>query len=173
MPLADQLFELTRAAEQMQQGMYAMTLGIDYRQLVRFELLTRGITGHADGHRERHVADGYAPTQEQFDYCRQFVVTVALRLSELDVQAVRAAALMAAGACGCSAGGVISVTSSGWGGPAGLDMPTQWQNGDRCFTPCGGNVWFPLVPARRRRASSEPPADRPFRPGREPAGLFV
>jgi hypothetical protein len=87
MPLADQLFEVTEAAKQMQQGMYAMAFGIDYRQLVRFELLTPGITVHVDDHRERHVMQGYAPTQEEFDYCRQFVVTVALRLSELDVHA--------------------------------------------------------------------------------------
>lgn len=87
MPLAHQLFEVTKAAEQMQQGMHAMVLGIDYRQLARFELLTPGITTRLDDHRERHVIEGYAPTQEQFNYCRQFVVTVALRLSELDVHA--------------------------------------------------------------------------------------
>jgi hypothetical protein len=87
MPLADQLFEVTKAAEQMQQGMYAMALGIDYRQLVRFQLLTPGISVHVDDHRVRHVMEGYAPTQEEFEYCRQFVVTVALRLSELDVHA--------------------------------------------------------------------------------------
>jgi hypothetical protein len=38
----------------------------------------------ADGHSERQFMDDYAPTVEEFEYCRQFIITVALRMAELE-----------------------------------------------------------------------------------------
>ena len=34
------------------------------------------------------VEPGYAPNQEEFEFCRQFVITVVLRFTEISAQAV-------------------------------------------------------------------------------------
>jgi hypothetical protein len=72
----------------MQQGLRVMALGIDYRQFYRFKLLTPDIVYFVDGHSERHSIDGYSATSEEFEYCRQFIITVALRMTELEAHTV-------------------------------------------------------------------------------------
>jgi hypothetical protein len=86
--LAEQIGQVTRAVEEMQQGLRVMALGIDYRQFYRFKLLTPDIVYFVDGHSERHFIDGYSLTSEEFEYCRQFIITVALRMAELEAHTV-------------------------------------------------------------------------------------
>ncbi len=86
--LAEQIGKVTHAVEEMQQGLRVMALGIDYRQFYRFKVLTPDIVYFVDGHSERHSIDGYSPTSEEFEYCRQFIITVALRMAELEAHSV-------------------------------------------------------------------------------------
>ncbi|MGO8959399.1 MAG: hypothetical protein ACLQFR_18835 [Streptosporangiaceae bacterium] len=88
-PLAKQLTVMTKAVQQMQRALRIMALGIDYRRFARFEQLTPHIAWYADGHQERLTQPGYDPTAEEFEYCRQFLVTVALRMAELQVHIAR------------------------------------------------------------------------------------
>ena len=74
------MMETTRA---MQDGMRVMALGIDYRQFARFERLTPKIGYFIDGHTERFTPAGYAPVSADVEFCRQFVITAALRIAEV------------------------------------------------------------------------------------------
>jgi hypothetical protein len=70
------------AAREMRLAMRVMVLGIDYRQSARFKRLTPSIRYFADQHSERRTGTGYAPTSADFEFCRQFVITAALRIAE-------------------------------------------------------------------------------------------
>jgi hypothetical protein len=88
--LAGQLADVIMAAQAMQAGMRIMALGIDYRQFDRFQQLTPRLA-YFLGSQEPDIRypAGYAPSAEEFDYCRQFVVTVALRMAELEVHTAK------------------------------------------------------------------------------------
>jgi len=79
--------ELTNAAATMQRGMRVLALGIDYGRYDRFERLTPRVWGQGEYRQVRTDAD-YAPTREEYDYCVQFVVTVSLRIAEVEANAV-------------------------------------------------------------------------------------
>jgi hypothetical protein len=80
--LASAVGDLMKATREMQLAMRVMALGIDYRQFERFTQLTPLIGYYMDGHSERHTRPGYAPTSADFEFCRQFVITAALRIVE-------------------------------------------------------------------------------------------
>ena len=82
--LAQQIGAVTRAVRDMQDALQVMSLGIDYRQYYRFRLITPDIAYYVDGHSERQFPPDYAPTSEEFEYCRQFIITVALRIADLE-----------------------------------------------------------------------------------------
>jgi len=86
-PVRKELVRLGKAVRELQGGLRLMALGIDSRQFDRFEMLTPYIAHDMDGHTERHFPPNYDPAADEFDYCRQFVVTVSLRLAELDLHA--------------------------------------------------------------------------------------
>jgi len=88
-PLARQIATTTKAAQEMQRGLRVMALGIDFRQFARFQKLTPYIARFVGGGKDRFTQPGYDPTREEFDYCCQFMVTVALRLAELDLHAAQ------------------------------------------------------------------------------------
>ena len=70
------------ATREMQLAMQVMALGLDYRQFARFRQLTPSIVYFMDGHSERRTGTGYTPTSADFEFCRQFVITAALRIAE-------------------------------------------------------------------------------------------
>jgi hypothetical protein len=67
---------------EMQRALRVMALGIDYRQFERFQRLTPRIFYFADGRQERHTSPDYTPTASEFEFCRDFIVTAALRMAE-------------------------------------------------------------------------------------------
>lgn len=69
----------------MQNGMRVLALGIDYSRYTRFQRLTP--TVFRDDPPSLLVDADYAPTREEYDYCVQFVISVALRLAEVDASA--------------------------------------------------------------------------------------
>ena len=87
--LAGQISAVTKAVQEMQEALQVMSLGIDYRQYYRFRLITPDIVYYADGHSERKfMTDDYTPTAQEFEYCRQFIITMALRIADLEVHTI-------------------------------------------------------------------------------------
>ncbi|AQW56556.1 hypothetical protein [Streptomyces violaceusniger] len=82
-----QLRDVTRA---LQEGMRLMALGVDFHQYQRFIQLTPAVGyTYADPEAPRFsVEPGYAPNRGEFEFCRQFVITVALRLTEINARAI-------------------------------------------------------------------------------------
>ncbi len=62
--------------------MRVMVLGSDYWQFERFKRMTPAIVYFMTGRQERRAPQGYAPTADDFGFCREFVVTAALRVAE-------------------------------------------------------------------------------------------
>lgn len=79
--------DVTRA---LQEGMRLMALGMDFHQYQRFTQLTPavGYTFANVNEPRFSVEPGYDPNQEEFDFCRQFVITVALRITEINARAI-------------------------------------------------------------------------------------
>jgi hypothetical protein len=80
--------QVTEIARATQRAVRVMALGIDYWQFDRFEKLTPTRVYYIDGHVEVREPPGYAPNQEEFGFCRQFVITAALRMAEAEAHAV-------------------------------------------------------------------------------------
>ncbi|MGV9568038.1 hypothetical protein [Streptomyces sp. NPDC003480] len=69
--------------------MRLLALGVDFHQYQRFTRLTPEVVRHINSTTPSFSAEpGYAPNQEEFDFCRQFVITVALRITEINARAV-------------------------------------------------------------------------------------
>ncbi|TDD97669.1 hypothetical protein [Actinomadura rubrisoli] len=81
--LAEQITKCSEVTYYLQDAMRMVAVGIDYHRYHRFTLLTPFVFHSMAGTREVHPPEGYSPTQEEFDYCRDFVIAVALRLAEV------------------------------------------------------------------------------------------
>jgi hypothetical protein len=79
-----QVKSLTETVRLLQSGLRVIALGIDPARYDRFHRITPTVYFSGE-HRQVHVPNGYAPTQEEFDECTQFVIDAALR--EAQVQA--------------------------------------------------------------------------------------
>lgn len=80
--LAEELFIVRESVRSLQKGMRVMTLGIDYHEYQRFEVLSPMVWRAHEDHLELHTPDGYAPTAEHWAFCQQFVITAALRIAD-------------------------------------------------------------------------------------------
>jgi hypothetical protein len=81
--LDDHLNNVTTAVGELQRGMRVLALGMDFARYRRFAKLTPTISGSGP-YRHALTTPGYSPTEEDYNYCSEFVITVALRLAELD-----------------------------------------------------------------------------------------
>jgi hypothetical protein len=82
------LSEITEAVASIQRGMRVVALGNDYGRYNRFEQLTPKVYG-TDDNRRVDVDAFYAPTRDEYDDCVQFVISVALRVADLETQSAR------------------------------------------------------------------------------------
>jgi hypothetical protein len=71
----------------IQRGMRVMAVGLDYARYNRFDQLTPKVYGTGE-HRQVEADWDYAPSRDEYDCCIQFVITVALRLAELEADTV-------------------------------------------------------------------------------------
>jgi hypothetical protein len=74
--------DMAEADAEMQRAMRVMALGIDYRQFERFQRLTPRILYSLGCGKDRRTRPDYAPTDDEFDFCCDFIVTAALRVAE-------------------------------------------------------------------------------------------
>lgn len=81
------IMQLNAAKTMMQRGMQVLALGIDYARYTRFERLTP--TTREDDEQQVPFTDhDYAPTRDEYDFCVRFVISAALRMAEVDANAV-------------------------------------------------------------------------------------
>lgn len=74
---------LTDVVSRLQRALQISSIGIDYHRLHRFEMLCPHVSLRAHGQREAYWRGPYAPDRSDYDYCRQFVITGALRVAEM------------------------------------------------------------------------------------------
>lgn len=76
-----ELGRLEQGIQPLQLGVRLAALAIDYGAFVRFDRLVPLREQYDDESTGWIAPAGYAPEQEEFEFCRQFVVTAALRLA--------------------------------------------------------------------------------------------
>ncbi|MEV0898215.1 hypothetical protein [Actinoplanes sp. NPDC049802] len=82
--LAEHITALTEIVTRLQAATRITSLGINYAAYLRFRSLTPAVDDMFEGRREYYAPKGYAPTNADFEFCLQFVITLALRLAEAD-----------------------------------------------------------------------------------------
>jgi hypothetical protein len=70
--------------KEMQRAMQVLATGIDYRRYSRFYLLVPYIARFMDGRREVRSIPGLHVGDDEYQFCKQFVIESALQLAELD-----------------------------------------------------------------------------------------
>jgi hypothetical protein len=81
--LAQQLAQVMGIATELQAAMRVVVLGLDFHQYLRFRRLTPPVSVvHSSN---RHHPPDYVPSQDEFDFCQDFVIGTAIRLAELEV----------------------------------------------------------------------------------------
>jgi hypothetical protein len=75
---------ITDAVSQMQRALRVLAVGLDYRRYARFEMLVPHIARFIDGHREVRPVPGLEAGDEEYQFCKQFVIEAALHLAEMD-----------------------------------------------------------------------------------------
>jgi hypothetical protein len=64
--------------------MRVMAVGLDYRRYARFAMMVPDVPRFMDGHREVHPWPGLVLSDDDYRFCQEFVITAAIRLSEVD-----------------------------------------------------------------------------------------
>jgi hypothetical protein len=82
--LGEFLAQLYETVTAMQEAMRVMAAGIDYRRYARFSMLVPHILHFMDGHVEIDPKPGLTLTNDEYQFCHQFVVSAALHLAEVD-----------------------------------------------------------------------------------------
>lgn len=82
--LAKQTEQIDLALKEMQRAMRVLAMGIDYRRYARFYLLVPYIACFMDGRREVRAIPGLQAGDDEYQFCKQFVIESALQLAELD-----------------------------------------------------------------------------------------
>lgn len=82
--LGERVKKLTTAADRMQRAIRVLAVGLDYRRYARFEMLLPQVDYFMDNHREVRPLPGFEAGDEEYQFCRQFVIETALHLAEMD-----------------------------------------------------------------------------------------
>ena len=82
--LAPRLKGIEEGLERFQQAFRVLAMGVNYQRYARFELLVPWVSHFADGHREVRAVPGLDVGDEEYQFCKQFVIETALHLAELD-----------------------------------------------------------------------------------------
>jgi hypothetical protein len=82
--LGERVKKLTTVADRFQRAIRVFAVGLNYRRYARFEMLLPRVDYFMDGHREVHPLPGFKASDEEYQFCRQFVIETALHLAEMD-----------------------------------------------------------------------------------------
>lgn len=82
--LDDQIKAITNTLGQMQRAMRVLAVGLDYRRSARFDMLVPNIVHFANGQRKVRPIPGLHLGDEEYQFCKMFVIEAALHLAEMD-----------------------------------------------------------------------------------------
>jgi len=82
--LDTQIKAITDALGQMQRALRILAVGLDYRRYARFDMLVPDILHFATGRREVRPIPGLHLGDEEYQFCKLFVIEAALHLAEMD-----------------------------------------------------------------------------------------
>ena len=82
--LTKRLTEVEAGLDRFQRAFRVLAMGVDYQRYARFELLVPWVSYFMDGHREVRAVPGLDVGDEEYQFCKQFVIETALHLAELD-----------------------------------------------------------------------------------------
>lgn len=75
---------LNEAVLAVQEGLRVLAVGLDYRRYARFSMLVPQVDLMMDGSRHVHAVPGLQVGDEEFTFCRNFVIEASLRLASVD-----------------------------------------------------------------------------------------
>jgi hypothetical protein len=75
---------LAETIRAMQEGMRVLAVGLDYRRYARFTMLAPTVFGTMDGARHVAAAPGLQVGDQDYAFCRNFVIEAALHLASMD-----------------------------------------------------------------------------------------
>jgi hypothetical protein len=82
--LGEQIMALTDAAYEMQHALRVLAVGLDYRRYARFDMLVPHIVRYRDGKRSVQPIPGLQAGDEEYQFCKLFVIEAAIHLAEMD-----------------------------------------------------------------------------------------
>ena len=82
--IAERLSRAERALDRMQRAFRVLATGVDYRRYARFELFVPEVVYFFDEHREVRPVPGLQVGDEEYQFCKQFVIETALHLAAMD-----------------------------------------------------------------------------------------
>jgi hypothetical protein len=75
---------MTQAIREMRGALRILAVGLDYRRYARFDMLRPRVDRFIDGHWEVHPAPGILLGDEEYEFCKLFVIEAAIHLAEMD-----------------------------------------------------------------------------------------
>lgn len=75
---------MTEAIGEMQHALRILAVGLDYRRYARFDMLVPRILRFMDGHREVRPLPSLQTGDEEYQFCKLFVIEAAIHLAEMD-----------------------------------------------------------------------------------------
>lgn len=82
--LATRLDAVEVGLDRFQRAFRVLAMGVDYQRFARFDLLVPWVLNFGDGHREVRPVPGLNVGDDEYQFCKQFVIETALHLTELD-----------------------------------------------------------------------------------------
>ena len=82
--LYEHLRAITGVIGTMQRALRILAVGLDYRRYARFYMLVPHFTHFTDEHREAFSVPGLRIGDEEYQFCKLFVIEAAIRLAEVD-----------------------------------------------------------------------------------------
>lgn len=82
--IAELVGHLTKVAKESQIALRLLVSGIEYASYLRFQRLTPGVEWTPDEPRRRYFPKNYAPTEDDFAFCENFIITAAVKLAGVD-----------------------------------------------------------------------------------------
>jgi hypothetical protein len=75
---------MTEAIREMRHALGILAVGLDYRRYARFDMLRPRVDRFIDGHWEVHPVPGILLGDEEYEFCKLFVIEAAIHLAEMD-----------------------------------------------------------------------------------------
>lgn len=82
--IRDLFWGMTRAIAEMQHALRVLAVGLDYRRYARFDMLVPHPFRDVDGNRTVRPVPGIQVGDEEYQFCKLFVIEAAIQLAEMD-----------------------------------------------------------------------------------------